>query len=188
MLTVQSVSDTNELTLSAEMMGTRHVRAMSAKAVFDKNYIVPKYSWSKSKMAISWKQQQEQRFGYVALIGEESKPFQNLTKIFVQKKSEKKPSMTSYNMMKDWSKELAKNVKKGQFLKSERLTPAQETALKAKNEKLPGPGTYNWNKPARVLGAFNMSTEQLQMFGNQKYYSMQTPSAIYTPDAWVSPL
>lgn len=59
---------------------------MSAKAVFDKNYVVPQYSWSKARSGINWNNQKDQRFDYVALIGEESRPFQNLTKIYVQRK------------------------------------------------------------------------------------------------------
>lgn len=66
---------------------------------------MPQYSHSRSKLAINWKLQKEQRFDYVAMIGEESRPFQNLTKIYVQRKKSQVPPPTAYNMMRDWKKD-----------------------------------------------------------------------------------
>lgn len=127
----------------------------------------------------------EKKLDYVCLISENSRPFLNLTKIYARSKKHANPPPNAYNMICDWKKELSKNTRKGKWLKSERLTPAQETAERAKKAKLPGPGAYESNQKQKVLGAFNLTTEQMQMFGNQKWYSMQTPGAKYDTDCWV---
>jgi len=76
---------------------------------------------------------------------------------------------------------------RGKWLKSARITPAEETTNISKREKIPGPGAYKPDRKQRVKGAFNQTTEQMQMFNNQKYYSMQTPSCgKYDPECWVS--
>lgn len=127
----------------------------------------------------------EKKLDYVCLISENSRPFLNLTKIYARSKKHANPPPNAYNMICDWKKELSKNTRKGKWLKSERLTPAQETAERAKKAKLPGPGAYESNQKQKVLGAFNLTTEQMQMFGNQKWYSQQTPGAKYDTDCWV---
>jgi hypothetical protein len=38
--------------------------------------------------------------------------------------------------------------------------------MKAKKAKLPGPGAYDANQKLKILGAYNLTTEQMQMFGN----------------------
>jgi hypothetical protein len=57
--------------------------------------------------------------------------------------------------------------------------------MKAKKAKLPGPGAYDANQKLKILGAYNLTTEQMQMFGNQKWYSLQTPGAKYDSECWV---
>lgn len=145
-------------------------------------YKVPQYSWRKPRMYNS----AEKKLDYVSVFAEESKPFLNLTKIYVNRKKHSNPPPNAYNLANDWKKEQQKNSR-GRWLKSARVTPAVETANIAKKEKFPGPATYKPNSKSRVLGAFNLTTEQMQMFGNQKFYSMQTPSSgKYDPEAWVS--
>jgi hypothetical protein len=38
--------------------------------------------------------------------------------------------------------------------------------MKAKKAKLPVPGAYDANQKLKILGAYNLTTEQMQMFGN----------------------
>jgi hypothetical protein len=61
-------------------------------------------------------------------------------------------------MIKDWRRAIGTERRKGMWLKSERLTPAQEVAMLAKKAKLPGPGAYNAKMISKVKGIFKCTS------------------------------
>jgi len=140
-------------------------------------YKTPQYSWKKPKSFIPV----DKKLDYICLIAEETKPGLNLTKIFMKKKH-LIPGPTAYNTTRDWSKKVDK---KGKFLQAERITPSAAIFTEGKKTKTPGPCTYKVVKKDRVLGAFNLKTEQMELYNNQKWYSNQTPGCHYKLN-WVS--
>lgn len=78
----------------------------------------------------------------------------NFTKIYVQRKKHANPPPTAYNTTRDWTKVLIQDRVKYRWLKSERLTPAQEVAIRAKKANLPGPGKYNPKDTVSVKSVF----------------------------------
>jgi hypothetical protein len=168
----------------ADLLGTEAhpQRSFSSRMkILDKDlsecYQTPKYSWKKPNSFIPI----DKKLDYICLIAEETKPGLNLTKIFMKKKH-LIPGPTAYNTTRDWSKKVDK---KGKFLKAERITPSAAIFAEGKKIKTPGPCTYKVLNKDKVLGAFNLKTEQMELYNNQKWYSTQTPGCHYKLN-WVS--
>lgn len=127
----------------------------------------------------------DKKLDYISTFAEESRPFMNLTKIYVNK-SNKMPAPNLYQRPIDWRKSQNAQPMKGKFLKAQRRTIATEIIQHAKSEKLPGPGVYNPKKYYKVKGSYKSDQEQLLIPGEIKYYSSQTPAGNSYDPNWVS--
>ena len=107
--------------------------------------------WSQPKGYTS----KEKKLDYISLFGEDSKPDQNLVKIYAKKKHDV-PGPQAYKVTPKWIYD-GSAARKCKFLPTDRVTDTEEIIRNAKRAKTPGPNHYKAkhsysSRERRILG------------------------------------
>ena len=107
--------------------------------------------WSQPKGYTS----KEKKLDYISLFGEDSKPDQNLVKIYAKKKHDV-PGPQAYKVTPKWIYD-GSAARKCKFLPTDRVTDTEEIIRAAKRAKTPGPNHYKAkhsysSRERRILG------------------------------------